>query len=685
MAWPLYDEQLSSVEISVDVLSMVPQSLMEHNFMMPLKFDYSTGCLTIVTSKYADAYSDLTSILKVVSEHAPNVKDIHLLSVTYENFASGYNSHFKQQFIPTMADTAIVQSDVDTSKVTSEQTKLADNILRMGIDANASDIHITPVKDGPAKVEFRVDGKLRDSGVMLSRDDVITVSNIYKRNAGLEVNNLVGQDGRFTFLGRDFRLSTQPYGGDNQRNKIVLRIIGFSNNIISLDKLSFSKDEIAQLKEIIHKPNGIMLVCGPTGEGKSTTLYSCLQELVDTTNNVIVTVEDPIEKYINGVGQTQVRIAETDRNSLTFSKVLRSMLRQDPNVIMVGEIRDSETALVAVQASQTGHLILSTLHVRNSISVFRRLGDMGANISGFAEQIVGISSQRLLSLNCPHCRKRVVSELNSKLRKRDLDMLEWGVDDEGNEGYITYESKGCDKCGHTGFVGRVPLIEIIIFDNYLRDYFAQTHGLIEIEKYLRKNINFRSLWDKGMVHVADGSIALEELLDTIEPDVDIALDDVPVVSAKARHITEVINSELALDSKTEPNVMDPASGTQEPEVQKTEIKQQKKIVEAVSVDKFDVNAEAGKESLAETELVKEKSGLENMKSEQETVVPESGTEKAEVQEPDMGQQKKLGGIIFVGASEGKPETEPVEENQGQKEPVLGILMQPSSQSKDGDK
>ena len=264
-------------------------------------------------------------------------------------------------------------------------------------------------------------------------------------------------------------------------------------------------------------------------------------------------------------------------------------------------------------------------------------------------------------------------------------MLEWGVDDEGNEGYITYESKGCDKCGHTGFVGRVPLIEIIIFDNYLRDYFAQTHGLIEIEKYLRKNINFRSLWDKGMVHVADGSIALEELLDTIEPDVDIALDDVPVVSAKARHITEVINSELALDSKTEPNVMDPASGTQEPEVQKTEIKQQKKIVEAVSVDKFDVNAEAGKESLAETELVKEKSGLENMKSEQETVVPESGTEKAEVQEPDMGQQKKLGGIIFVGASEGKPETEPVEENQGQKEPVLGILMQPSSQSKDGDK
>lgn len=538
MEWPTYDEQLSAVSIPVDVLSMIPQELMENSFLMPLSFDKSTGCLTVVTSKYTDAFADITSILTVISTHTPDVKDIKLLSVSYENFAAGYNSHFKQQFTPTM--TAVdEQSEVDTSKVTSEQTKLADNILRMGIDANASDIHITPVKEGPAKVEFRVDGKIRDSGIMLSREDSVTICNIYKRNAGLEVNNLIGQDGRFTFLGRDFRLSTQPYGGDNVRNKIVLRIIGFSNNVIPLDKLSFKKEEIAQLKEIIHKPNGIMLVCGPTGEGKSTTLYSCLQELVDTTNNIIVTVEDPIEKYINGIGQTQVRIAESERNSLTFSKALRSMLRQDPNVIMVGEIRDGETALVAVQASQTGHLILSTLHVRNSISVFRRLADMGANISGFAEQIVGITSQRLLSLNCPHCRKRVVSELNHRLRKKDLDMLEWGVDDEGREGYITYESKGCDKCGHTGFIGRVPLIEIIVFDNYLRDYFAEAHGLIDIEKYLRKNLGFRSLWDKGMERVVDGSLSLEELIDTIEPDVDIDLDNVPAAGAKSNAVAEV--------------------------------------------------------------------------------------------------------------------------------------------------
>lgn len=643
MEWPTYDGQLASVSIPVDVLSMIPQELMENSFLMPLSFDKSTGCLTVVTSKYPDAFADIASILTVISSHTPDVKDIKLLSVQYENFAAGYNSHFKQQFTPTMT-AADEQAEVDTAKVTSEQTKLADNILRMGIDANASDIHITPVKEGPAKVEFRVDGKIRDSGIMLSREDSVTICNIYKRNAGLEVNNLIGQDGRFTFLGRDFRLSTQPYGGDNVRNKIVLRIIGFSNNVIPLDKLSFKKEEIAQLKEIIHKPNGIMLVCGPTGEGKSTTLYSCLQELVDTTNNIIVTVEDPIEKYINGIGQTQVRIAESERNSLTFSKALRSMLRQDPNVIMVGEIRDGETALVAVQASQTGHLILSTLHVRNSISVFRRLADMGANISGFAEQIVGITSQRLLSLNCPHCRKRVVSELNRRLRKKDLEMLEWGVDDEGREGYITYESKGCDKCGHTGFIGRVPLIEIIVFDNYLRDYFAEAHGLIDIERYLRKNLGFRSLWDKGMERVVDGSLSLEELVDTIEPDVDIDLDDAPVVSSVVPELivkypadNSVVSSEPIVKRKV---------GILELEAEKD-----------FNVEKSETKIKAEEDKIQESEI----------KQPEETVniIPD---EKSDVKLENDDKKVKV-------------ETEPAKE-----EPVFGISMEPPSiQSRDGDK
>lgn len=612
MDWPVYDEQLSSAVIPVNVLSMIPQPLMENSFLMPLRFDKSTGKLTVVTSKYTDAFAEITSILTVISQHNSDVKDIELLSVSYENFAAGYNSHFKQQFTPTMA---VEDKEVDTSKVTSEQTKLADDILRRGIDSNASDIHITPVKEGPAKVEFRIDGKIRDSGIVLSREDSVTICNIYKRNAGLEVNNLIGQDGRFTFLGRDFRLSTQPYGGDNIRNKVVLRIIGFSNNVIPLDKLSFKPEEIAQLKEIIHKPNGIMLVCGPTGEGKSTTLYSCLQELVDTTNNIIVTVEDPIEKYINGIGQTQVRLAESDRNSLTFGKALRSMLRQDPNVIMVGEIRDGETALVAVQASQTGHLILSTLHVRNSISVFRRLADMGANISGFAEQIVGITSQRLLSLNCPHCREKIVSELNGRLRQQDLDQLEWGTDSTGKEGYVTYRSKGCEKCNHTGFVGRVPLIEIIVFDNYLRDYFAEAHGLIDIEKYLRKNLGFKSLWDKGMEHVVDGSLSLDELLDTIEPDVELDLSDAPIAGASHKKAKESVAQ--TVDQLAE---LDKIIGQFEPEAEKIEEAVEEKSLEE---DISEAVVKASEEPVAK-EVSEEKSETPEEKPEDIPVVQSAG-------------------------------------------------------------
>ena len=526
--WPTFDGQLSNIAISPNVLAMIPKEIMEKRLIMPIDFNELTGQIKIVTSNYESAFGDIAIISQILRSSYSEVRDIELLAVTYENFTAGFTTHYREQFTPAMdafAKPSVFNKEddsaIDTTKITSEQTKLADEILTYGINVGASDIHITPQKEG-AVVEFRIDGKIRPSNIVLNDTDEVMITNIYKRNAKLEVNNLVGQDGRFTFLGRDFRLSTQPYGNSGRRNKVVLRVIGSSDTVQPFEKLSFSEEEIKQLRRLISKPSGIILVCGPTGEGKSTTLYSCINELADTTNSVIVTVEDPIEKYIDGVAQTQVRLATSEHNSLTFEKALRSMLRQDPDIIMVGEIRDKETAVVAVQASQTGHLILSTLHVRNSISVFRRLEDMGANVSGFAEQIVGVSSQRLLSVNCPHCRKAVVSKLNERLREQDLTILKDGIDEvTGIIGKVTYESVGCDKCNHTGIEGRIPIIEIIEFNNYLRDYFSVRRGLIEIEKYLRKNLQFKSLWDKGMAYVADGKVSLKELLSCIDPDEDL--------------------------------------------------------------------------------------------------------------------------------------------------------------------
>lgn len=516
--WPTYTEQLSNAAIPTEVLSLVPQKFMEQRFLMPLSFEEEPGLLTLVTSKYIENYADSSIILNYFKKHNTAIRSIKLLSISYDNFASGYNAHYKQSFTPAVATE---QVKIDTSKVTSEQTKIADNILQQGITANASDIHITPSKDGPSKVEFRIDGKIYDSGIVLKQEDAVIICNIYKRNAGLDVNDLIGQDGRFTFLGRDFRLSTLPYGNDNISNKVVLRILGSMDTVKKLDELSFKKEEVIMLRRLIRKPSGILLICGPTGEGKSTTLYACIIEIKSHHNPVVSTVEDPIEKFIPGVSQTQVKDADNENAALTYPKVMRSELRQDPDVIMVGEIRDKDTAVIAVQASQTGHFILSTLHVRNSISVFRRLSDMGANTAGFAEQIVGISSQRLLSLNCPYCNQKIVSEYNDLLRSQDLEMLEKSVDENGNTVYLSHKSVGCDKCNHTGFKGRIPIIEIIEFDNYLRDYFAEKHGLIEIEQFLRKHINFRSLWDKGMELVADGYVSLEELLGTIEPDIEL--------------------------------------------------------------------------------------------------------------------------------------------------------------------
>lgn len=498
--------QLGQENISPSVLSMIPIELIEKRYIFPLKFNELTGCLSIVTSKYNDVFRDYELILKLIQKQATNVKSVELMSVDFENFQAGYSAHFHKSFSNMLNDDS---SNSQSEKITSAQRDLANNIIKEAIEKKASDIHITPRKAG-SQIQFRIDGKLYSSQTALTSADEHMISNVYKRNAGLEPNDLIPQDGRFSYLGKDIRLSTSPYGNTGGRNKIVMRIIGGAEDVPTLEELNFAPDEIKQLRHLMQKPSGIILVCGPTGEGKSSTLYSILSELKRTKNQIIFTLEDPIEKFIDGVAQCQVHYSENEKNALTFAKGLRSALRQDPDVIQVGEIRDGETALTSVQASQTGHLILSTLHVSNSISVFRRLEDMGANVNSFVEQIVGIVSQRLISQLCPHCRKKIISPYNEFLRKEDLELLE--------DGKYSYTSEGCEKCNHTGIIGRIPLIEIIEFNNYLRDYFSERHGLIDIEKYLRANSGFKSLWDKGMSNVILGKVSLTELLDTLVVD-----------------------------------------------------------------------------------------------------------------------------------------------------------------------
>lgn len=518
MAKKIFTGNLAAAEIAPEALAMLERPMMARRLLMPLAFDREAGLLTLVTSRYLENTTDTALILRLIQRSHKEVKSLEFMECGYDILDAGYSKHYGEALAAAGKERGGRKED---AHVTTEQTRLAAAILERALKLGASDIHITPRRAG-SSVQYRVDGKLRGSGIVLSGEDELMLCNIYKRSAGLEVNNLVPQDGRFNFVGRSIRLSTMPYGADGVRNKVVLRILASGGEVPTLEELGFNNSDCRSLRRLTARPAGIILVCGPTGEGKTTTQYALLSELGAAGDKVIVTIEDPIERYLDGAAQSQVRDAQDERSRYTFARGLRSVLRQDPDILLVGEIRDAETALTAVQAAQTGHLIFSTLHVRSSVSVFRRLADIGVNVAGFAEQVAGIVSQRLLSLSCPYCAKKIISPLNSLLRSEDLKLLEGGK--------YSFESEGCEKCRQTGISGRIPIAEIVPFDNYLRDYFASERGLIETERYLREKLAFRSLWDRGLALAAEGKVSLRELLSRLEPDGSLAADKGTAVS-----------------------------------------------------------------------------------------------------------------------------------------------------------
>lgn len=502
----LYRDSLANIRIEPEVLNMLPEDIVVSRVMMPISFDYDKGLLTVVTSRYDSVVRDSDLITCILHKRIPMISGLKVISCSFDNFCNGYFSNYKKQFVSSAAS-----SDVDataSSDITSEQTKLADQILEYAINVGASDIHFNPDKND-CNVKMRIYGHLYPTDFKLSVADEMVIGNIFKRRCNLEAFGLMPQSGRFSYRNKDIRFESAPYGGDGLRNSLTLRIIGSASDVRLLDNLGLNADEVADIRSIMYKPTGVFLLCGPTGEGKTTTLYAVIKELQDTGEYKIITIEDPVEKYITGVVQSQVRAADNVKTNYDFLTGMRSAMRQDPDIIMVGEIRDKETAISCIQASQTGHTVFSTLHVSNSISVFKRLQQLGAPVDGFSEQCIGIASQRLLPKLCPYCKHKIVSPKNVMLRKEDLELLENGE---------TWTSDGCPKCNNTGVVGVLPVIEIVVFDNKLRDFFSEPHGLVDIEAFLRKEYGFKSLWDKGMAHVARGDVSLSSLFSRILPD-----------------------------------------------------------------------------------------------------------------------------------------------------------------------
>lgn len=371
--------------------------------------------------------------------------------------------------------------------------KLTDDILKMGIAMGASDIHLEPTEED-LKIRMRIDGVLREvARVGASRAALISRIKIM---SGLDIaEKRVPQDGRseFVFEKRkvDLRVASLPtiFG-----EKIVVRILDKAKSLQDISSLNFSQENLSIYEKLYRAPHGMVLLTGPTGSGKSTTLYATLEKLNSVEKNII-TVEDPVEYQLPGINQVAVNV----KTGLSFAKGLRSIVRQDPDIIMVGEIRDAETAEIAVHAALTGHLVLSTLHANTAIGAVTRLLDMGIERYQLVAAFNGSVSQRLVRKLCDKCKKK------RSAKSYELEYL------GKNNNMDLYAPCGCSECGNTGYRGRVAVHEIFVMDDDVLDIFVRGANEKELSA-LAVNKGMKTLREDGRTKVLLGLTTVEELL-----------------------------------------------------------------------------------------------------------------------------------------------------------------------------
>jgi general secretion pathway protein E len=397
----------------------------------------------------------------------------------------------------TLAEELPDTEDLLESEDDAPIIKLINAMLGEAIKEGASDIHIETFET-QLLVRFRVDGVLREilrpnrkmASMLVSRIKVMSKMDIAEKR--------LPQDGRITLriAGRavDVRVSTMP---SSHGERVVLRLLDKNNVRLDLEDLGMKKTNRDHFSKLIRKPHGIILVTGPTGSGKSTTLYAGLSEINSKDRNIL-TVEDPIEFDLQGIGQTQVN----PKVDMTFARGLRAILRQDPDVVMVGEIRDLETAQMGVQASLTGHLVMSTLHTNTAAGAITRLEDMGIEPFLLSSSLLAVLSQRLVRTLCPVCR---VDHLPSE---QECEIL--GIKNTLSDKQPIFGPKGCAACNQTGYRGRTGIHELLIVDEGIRELIHNGHGEQAIEKHIRQTTP--SIRDDGCEKVLQGITSLEEVL-----------------------------------------------------------------------------------------------------------------------------------------------------------------------------
>ncbi|MFW5872924.1 MAG: type II secretion system ATPase GspE, partial [bacterium] len=397
--------------------------------------------------------------------------------------------------------------DTEISRSVSESNEgpiisLVNLIMIRAIKEGASDIHIEPYGDKSLKVRYRIDGVLHEimspprrlHMAIISRIKIMSNMNIAERR--------LPQDGRIKVQvhGREvnFRVSTIPaVNGESA----VLRILDPSQIMLDLKSIGFSKYNREKYQELIEKPNGILLVTGPTGSGKSTTLYATLN-ILNSTEKKIMTIEDPVEYRLDGINQLQAK----PKIGLTFASGLRSFLRQDPDIMLVGEIRDRETAEIAIQSALTGHLVLSTLHTNDAPSSIVRLVDMGIEPFLISSSVMGVIAQRLVRKICPYCKKEI--PVNDEIKKI---MEEFNIDPSEMK---LFHGEGCQHCKGTGYKGRTAIFELMVINDSIREMIYKNATLSEIRETAIKKNGMVTLKEDGLNNIIQGVTTIEEVLRT---------------------------------------------------------------------------------------------------------------------------------------------------------------------------
>ncbi len=420
------------------------------------------------------------------------------------NLLFDFSKDSAQQLVEDMEEnsSSIISEIEDTADLLDDTSdapiiKLVNHIISQSTKARASDIHIEPYQDS-FKVRYRVDGILYD---LLTPPKWIqpALSSRIKVMAKLDIaEKRLPQDGRFEVkLGEqniDVRVSTLPttFG-----ERIVLRLLNKSGSILDLSELGLNRHNLDNLNKMVSSPNGIILVTGPTGSGKTTTLYSILSSIINPDINII-TVEDPVEYQLKGISQIQVN----PKIDLTFARGLRSIVRQDPDVVLIGEIRDKETADIAVQSALTGHLVFSTLHTNDSAGAITRLVDIGVEPFLISSSIIAVIAQRLVRVLCNECKEAY---------KPGVILESIGISKDEARDHTLYKAKGCETCFNTGYRGRIGIFEIMNLGQGLKNLILKTYDAMQIKQYALQ-WNMKTLRQSGIEKVLDGVTTIEEVL-----------------------------------------------------------------------------------------------------------------------------------------------------------------------------